>query len=81
MKDYVRTILNLNRTTSKWDLDPRVSETKTLLNKPAAEGVGNQVTAEFNLSMFNLFEAFRPHDKYTNSAKSLPLALGYLPKR
>ncbi|ESZ96233.1 hypothetical protein SBOR_3391 [Sclerotinia borealis F-4128] len=49
LKDYVRTILNLNRTTSKWDLDPRVEETKNLLNKPAAEGVGNQVTAEFNL--------------------------------
>ncbi|KAI9647411.1 hypothetical protein NHQ30_003796 [Ciborinia camelliae] len=49
LKDYVRTILNLNRTTSKWDLDPRVEETKNLLNKPAAEGVGNQVSAEFNL--------------------------------
>ncbi|KAF7872129.1 hypothetical protein EAF04_003054 [Stromatinia cepivora] len=49
LKDYVRTILNLNRTTSKWDLDPRVEETKNLLNNPAAEGVGNQVSAEFNL--------------------------------
>lgn len=52
LKDYVRTILNLNRTTSKWDLDPRVEETKNLLNNPAAEGVGNQVSAEFNLSIF-----------------------------
>ncbi|KAJ8071100.1 hypothetical protein OCU04_001441 [Sclerotinia nivalis] len=49
LKDYVRTILNLNRTTSKWDLDPRVEETKNLLSNPAAEGVGNQVSAEFNL--------------------------------
>ncbi|EDN96731.1 hypothetical protein SS1G_01657 [Sclerotinia sclerotiorum 1980 UF-70] len=49
LKDYVRTILNLNRTTSKWDLDPRVEEAKNLLSNPAAEGVGNQVSAEFNL--------------------------------
>ncbi|KAM3084311.1 hypothetical protein ACMFMG_001584 [Clarireedia jacksonii] len=49
LKDYVRTILNLNRTSSTWDLDPRVEETKNLLNTPAAAAVGNQVSAEFNL--------------------------------
>jgi linoleate 8R-lipoxygenase/9,12-octadecadienoate 8-hydroperoxide 8R-isomerase len=49
LKDYVRTILNLNRTASKWDLDPRTEEGKTLFNSPAAEGTGNQVSAEFNL--------------------------------
>ncbi|KAF8852536.1 heme peroxidase [Acephala macrosclerotiorum] len=49
LKDYVRTILNLNRTSSKWDLDPRTEEGKTLFNSPAAEGTGNQVSAEFNL--------------------------------
>lgn len=51
LKDYVRTILSLNRTSSKWDLDPRTTEDKTLFNTPAAEGSGNQVSAEFNLSM------------------------------
>src|SRR5271170_8513789 len=40
LKDYVRTILNLNRTDSKWDLDPRSAD---------GEAVGNQVSAEFNL--------------------------------
>ncbi len=50
LKDYVRTILNLNRTGTKWDLDPRTEEGKTLFNSPAAEGTGNQVSAEFNLS-------------------------------
>ena len=50
LKDYVRTILNLNRSGTKWDLDPRTEEGKTLFNTPAAEGTGNQVSAEFNLS-------------------------------
>ena len=50
LKDYVRTILNLNQTNSTWDLDPRITENKTLLMKnPCPEGVGNQVSAEFNL--------------------------------
>ena len=50
LKDYVRTILSLNRSGHIWDLDPRTQEGKTLFNSPAAEGIGNQVTAEFNLS-------------------------------
>lgn len=37
LKDYVRTILSLNRTSSTWDLDPRAVQTKTLLNNPAPE--------------------------------------------
>ena len=49
LKDYVRTILNLNRTDSVWDLDPRVKEGKSMFSSNAAEGVGNQVSAEFNL--------------------------------
>ncbi|KAH6707569.1 9,12-octadecadienoate 8-hydroperoxide 8R-isomerase [Leptodontidium sp. MPI-SDFR-AT-0119] len=49
LKDYVRTILSLNRTDTKWDLDPRTEEGKTLFKTPAAEGCGNQVSAEFNL--------------------------------
>ncbi|KAH6665675.1 putative fatty acid oxygenase PpoA [Halenospora varia] len=49
LKDYVRTILSLNRANTKWDLDPRAEENKTLFNNPAAQGTGNQVSAEFNL--------------------------------
>ncbi len=48
-QDYVRTILNLNRTTSSWSLDPRSKNGKSLLNGGAAEAVGKQVSAEFNL--------------------------------
>ncbi|KAF2221042.1 heme peroxidase [Elsinoe ampelina] len=42
--DYVGTILNLNRTESDWQLDPRVE-----VPDGPAMGVGNQVSAEFNL--------------------------------
>ena len=49
LKDYVRTILNLNRTDSKWDLDPRSADGKMLFGEGAGEAVGNQVSAEFNL--------------------------------
>ncbi len=46
LKDYVRTILELNRTESAWDLDPR----DVKLTGPTANGTpGNQVSAEFNL--------------------------------
>lgn len=41
--DYVRTILNLNRTDSNWQLNPRADI------KDVPIGVGNQVSAEFNL--------------------------------
>ncbi|KAI1392148.1 linoleate diol synthase precursor [Hypoxylon trugodes] len=50
LKDYVRTILNVNRSNSTWDLDPRTQETQSLFNsKPAPEATGNQVSVEFNL--------------------------------
>lgn len=42
--DYVRTILNLNRTDSSWHLDPRQE-----IPGGAPMGTGNQVSAEFNL--------------------------------
>ena len=46
LKDYVRTILELNRTNSSWDLDPRSAK----LTGPTANGTpGNHVSAEFNL--------------------------------
>ncbi|KAI0124861.1 linoleate diol synthase precursor [Xylariales sp. AK1849] len=50
LKDYVRTILNLNRSGSTWDLDPRTHEKKNAMNsRPAPEATGNQVSVEFNL--------------------------------
>ncbi|KAK3321688.1 linoleate diol synthase precursor [Apodospora peruviana] len=49
LKDYVRTILALNRTDSVWDLDPRSKAGKNLFSQPSPSGVGNQVSAEFNL--------------------------------
>ena len=49
LKDYVRTILNLNRTDSGWDLDPRAADGSNLFGQGAGEAVGNQVSAEFNL--------------------------------
>jgi len=46
LKDYVRTILDLHRTESDWDLDPRSGK----LTGPTANGTpGNQVSVEFNL--------------------------------
>jgi hypothetical protein len=49
MKDYVRTILSLNRTDSAWGLDPRTKEGKNMFSSPAPEATGNQVSVEFNL--------------------------------
>lgn len=49
LKDYVRTILNINRTSSTWSLDPRADVKSSLLGEAPAEATGNQVSAEFNL--------------------------------
>ncbi|OOF98169.1 hypothetical protein ASPCADRAFT_142143 [Aspergillus carbonarius ITEM 5010] len=49
LKDYVRTILNINRTDSLWSLDPRADIQDSLLGSAPSEATGNQVSAEFNL--------------------------------
>jgi hypothetical protein len=49
LRDYVRTILNLNRAPTTWALDPRAKDGKNILSKPTAVATGNQVSAEFNL--------------------------------
>lgn len=49
LKDYVRTILNINRTNSVWSLDPRAEMKDGVLQKAAGEATGNQASAEFNL--------------------------------
>ncbi|KAF2200007.1 putative fatty acid oxygenase PpoC [Delitschia confertaspora ATCC 74209] len=48
--DYLRTIVNLNRTSTTWTLDPRVDmEGKVFGKDGTPRGTGNQVSAEFNL--------------------------------
>ena len=48
--DYLRTIVNLNRTNSTWSLDPRFEKPKGSTSDSTPRGVGNQVSAEFSLS-------------------------------
>ena len=48
--DYLRTIVNLNRSNTTWTLDPRVEMGKGLGHDAVPRGVGNQVSAEFNLA-------------------------------
>lgn len=67
LKDYVRTILNLNRTDSKWDLDPRSADGKALFGEGAGEAVGNQVSAEFNLVYRWHSCISRKDEEWTNS--------------
>lgn len=47
--DYLRTIVNLNRSNTTWTLDPRVDMAKVFGTDGTPRGVGNQVSAEFNL--------------------------------
>ncbi|KAI9661338.1 MAG: hypothetical protein M1831_003071 [Alyxoria varia] len=44
LHDYIRTIINLNRTDKLWYLDPRID-----IKQGPEQGCGNQVSAEFNL--------------------------------
>lgn len=48
--DYLRTIVNLNRSNTTWTLDPRAEMGAKVLGEASApRGCGNQVSAEFNL--------------------------------
>jgi len=49
LRDYVRTILDLNRTPSAWALDPRAKDGHGLLSSSTPVATGNQVSVEFNL--------------------------------
>ncbi|KAK4187363.1 putative linoleate diol synthase [Podospora australis] len=49
LTDYVKTILALNRADTTWNLDPRSRAGKNIFSQPSPEGVGNQVSVEFNL--------------------------------
>ncbi|KAI0885259.1 heme peroxidase [Annulohypoxylon maeteangense] len=48
LHDYLRAITNTHHSSSDWTLDPRV-EIKAFDGEGAPRGVGNQVSAEFNL--------------------------------
>ena len=49
LHDYIRGITNVHHSASSWTLDPRIEVAGTA-NTPAVErGVGNMVSAEFNL--------------------------------
>ena len=47
--DYVRTILNLNRSNSTWTLDPREDLSDVFGAEGTPSGIGNSVSVEFNL--------------------------------
>ena len=49
LNDYVRTILNLNASDSEWTLDPRQDPQNIYGPSGIPEGIGNQVSVEFNL--------------------------------
>lgn len=49
LRDYVRVILNLNRTDTTWTLDPREQSFDAFDTEGIPKGVGNQVSMEFNL--------------------------------
>ena len=49
LMDYLRTIVNLNRSNTTWTLDPRTEMGKVFGQDGTPRGVGNQVSAEFNL--------------------------------
>lgn len=68
LKDYVRTILNLNRSESIWDLDPRIQIGKSIFGDGATQGVGNQVSAEFNLVYRWHAAISQRDDKWTQDA-------------
>jgi hypothetical protein len=48
LHDYLRGLTNTHHTSSSWTIDPRV-EIKKANGDEVARGVGNQVSAEFNL--------------------------------
>jgi hypothetical protein len=51
LSDYLRTILNLNRNSmpSDWKLDPREDFSQIFNSEGTPQGIGNQVSVEFNM--------------------------------
>jgi hypothetical protein len=68
LRDYVRTILNLNRTEGAWALDPRVTASKGMFSGDTPSTIGNQVSAEFNLVYRWHAAVSERDDKWTQEA-------------
>ncbi|KAL3419627.1 linoleate diol synthase [Phlyctema vagabunda] len=64
--DYVRTILNLNRSTSTWALDPRGTFDTIFNEEGTPSGIGNQVSAEFNFIYRWHATISKKDEKWTN---------------
>ena len=64
LNDYLRTILNLNRnpTDSDWRLDPRENLPDVFDPQGTPRGIGNQVSAEFNM-IYRWHSAISNHDE------------------
>ncbi|KAH6690332.1 heme peroxidase [Plectosphaerella plurivora] len=62
--DYLRTILNLNRSNppTDWKLDPREDFSNVFDPEGTPRGIGNQVSAEFNL-IYRWHSAVGTHDQ------------------
>ncbi|CAI4212608.1 unnamed protein product [Parascedosporium putredinis] len=68
LRDYVRTILNVNRSDTAWALDPRIKDGHNIFSKPTAEATGNQVSVEFNF-LYRWHSTVSPRDqKWTEDA-------------
>jgi hypothetical protein len=66
LHDYIRGITNINHSNSTWTLDPRVDITKANDGLEVPRGVGNQVSAEFNL-LYRFHSAISERDdKWTS---------------
>ena len=66
LNDYLRTILNLNQNTanpnSNWTLDPRLNFSNVFDASGTPRGIGNQVSAEFNM-IYRWHAAISNHDE------------------
>ncbi|KUI54671.1 Linoleate diol synthase [Cytospora mali] len=79
MKDFVRTILALNRADTTWSLDPRAKEGKTVFSKGVPAGTGNFVSAEFNL-LYRWHSTISPKDEKWAIAEFKRLLKGKVPE-
>ena len=68
LNDYLRTILNLNQNTinSNWTLDPRKNFDNVFDTAGIPSGIGNQVSAEFNM-IYRWHAATSNHEAWVKS--------------
>ena len=66
LHDYIRGITNVHHSNSTWTLDPRIEVAASKAGPAVERGVGNQVSAEFNL-LYRFHSAISDRDdKWTN---------------